>query len=280
MLLGRTDTELGLDMGAAPAVEGAKEAPVGLKVPLHETLVIHHDVHALAEEDRTVEREACYDCGLPLPRAHLCNERPHVRIRGPRDVLQTDEHADHLCVVRQHQDVELLLHDLRPGVEDRPQAPHRDAGIGRRDPKLLQDAKHVLLAAQVQPGSPHELPAWSVLQLALADVLHDPGLALEAAVHGVGQSEVLPLQKPEEEEDCVERREDLLELRDIMAIDNHLCAREEELVVGRLWQVHKADALAEVREVEVPECLPEADAVDDFSLHPVHAGSLADEVVD
>mmetsp|Transcript_19885 Transcript_19885/g.54720 ORF Transcript_19885/g.54720 Transcript_19885/m.54720 type:complete len:276 (-) Transcript_19885:887-1714(-) len=248
-LLGSTDAKPGLDWQSAPALESAEEAAVGLEVALHQDLVIHDDVDAPAQEDHAIQSQAGNDCRLAFTCAHLGDQGPHVLRCKARDVLQANEHAHHLRVVGQHQEVELLLHDLRPREEDGPEALHQGAGTRRWAPQLLQNALHVFLTAQVQSGRTNELAARAVLRLSGADVLQDPLLVLQAAVRHIGQGQVLLVQEAEEEDDRVQRRQDVPELRDTVAFDDGLRSREEELVVGRLGHIHEAHTLGHVRKI-------------------------------
>mmetsp|Transcript_91440 Transcript_91440/g.209550 ORF Transcript_91440/g.209550 Transcript_91440/m.209550 type:complete len:482 (+) Transcript_91440:1241-2686(+) len=113
-LLAGGDAELGLDGLPVLGFELGKQVPVGQKISFHEVLVVHHDVHLLAQLGATVQGQAGDDCGLPLSCPHLGNQSSTVWDLVSDNEFQAHEHADHLGMVRQHQQIKGLLHQLRP----------------------------------------------------------------------------------------------------------------------------------------------------------------------
>mmetsp|Transcript_41644 Transcript_41644/g.109936 ORF Transcript_41644/g.109936 Transcript_41644/m.109936 type:complete len:1230 (+) Transcript_41644:356-4045(+) len=290
----RADAEVGLERRTVLRLKLAEELLEVPEVPLHQVLVVDNDVHFPPQEDDAVERNGRDHRRLALTGAHLRDERPRLRQRreAPLNELQADEHADDLGVVREHEEVELRLHDLGPPVEDgaevvdgvgpvHPGGLQLHAAAGARGPlreaELAEDLLDVLLVLQLAPGQLHHLLAGAVLRHGQLNVLADPRVRLQAEVPFVGEAKVLLVHEATEKEDGLQLRQRLLELVDLVAVDEGGCALQEELVVGRLFLVREAEAAAQVREVKLRRTCAHHDTSDDLLLQAVaHAALLLD----
>mmetsp|Transcript_26768 Transcript_26768/g.80684 ORF Transcript_26768/g.80684 Transcript_26768/m.80684 type:complete len:369 (+) Transcript_26768:1247-2353(+) len=241
-----------------------------------------------SERDDDVNRQCGDDHGLALARADLRDQRPDLlrgrhggalqrRARGGAGVLEKPperQQADHLCVVREHQQVESALHGHCPLVEDLPEDAQAIAlPRARRLPQLLEHAADVRAAEKIAVCRElDQLSAGRIVLLDCPQILRDvrvQPLRLRAELH-VRLPQILALRVLEEEQHRFHMRQQGPQIlwRSLFILDEGQDPRKEHGAVA-FPAVDEPQANVKVREVEKPELWPRDHLPDDLLVHRI-----------